>query len=116
MPKVQSRKGVELACRNVGACAVAHTRAHVSGSSQQDNSAPCRTRTSSSPGSELANMSKKSPWVRAKSSSHPDHYYYFNRVTRASTWDPPPGFDETEIPSLPPKERVNKNVRHSRGE
>ncbi|CAI8012596.1 Transcriptional protein SWT1 [Geodia barretti] len=54
-------------------------------------------------------MSKKSPWVRAKSSSHPGRYYYFNRETRASTWDPPPGFDGTVIPSLPRKERVNKN-------
>ena len=59
-------------------------------------------------------MSKKSPWVRAKSSSHPGRYYYFNRETRASTWDPPPGFDGTVIPSLPRKERVNKNVRHFR--
>ena len=63
---------------------------------------------------ELASMSKKSPWVRAKSSSHPGRFYYFNKETRASTWALPEGFEDAEIPSLPPNvERVNKNVRRA---
>ena len=43
--------------------------------------------------------SKEVAWVRVESSSHPGRVYYYNRITKASTWERPPGLKELEIPS-----------------
>lgn len=59
-------------------------------------------------------MSKKAPWVRAESSSHPGRFYYYNKVTKASTWALPEGWKDADIPSLRPKGQQEKNVRQPR--
>ena len=54
-------------------------------------------------------MSKEVQWVKAESTSHPGRCYYYNRVTKASTWVRPPELaEDVEIPSLPAGKRGQK--------
>ena len=46
-------------------------------------------------------------WVKVDSKSHPGRSYYYNRVTRESTWERPPDFRPPEAPAHPVKPKVN---------
>lgn len=45
-------------------------------------------------------------WVKVESKSHPGRSYFYNRVTRESTWERPPGFHSPEAPAHPVKPKV----------
>ena len=46
-------------------------------------------------------MSKEVTWVKVESKSHPGRCYYYDRVSKASTWERPPELRDLEIPSHP---------------
>ena len=60
-------------------------------------------------------MSKEITWVKVDSKSHPGRCYYYNRVSKASTWERPPELQDVEIPSHPAVVKGGKKVRSPSG-
>ena len=56
---------------------------------------------------------KASVWVTVKSKSHPDRIYYYNRATKASTWERPPELQDFEVPSHPDAQGRGKRKKVS---
>ena len=60
-------------------------------------------------------MSQEVTWVKVDSKSHPGRCYYYNRVSKASTWERPPELRDVEIPSHPAVVKGGKKVRSHPG-